>query len=218
MKRPIFAAAIALTLAAGGAWTALAQPAAAPPRPAGGMPAMPPVEKDPAKLPAGHWVNDPRHSFLIMSVHHMGLSHPTFRMNKVDAAFDYDPAHPEASKVTATIDANSFDFGDAAISTQFAKEFLDAPAHPTITFTSTSIKKTGPDKGVMTGDLTLKGVTKPVTLDVTYYGFLNAMGGRAGFAARGDVKRSDFGPNPMPPAILSDEVEIHLELEFVKKG
>jgi polyisoprenoid-binding protein YceI len=217
MKRPIFTAAIAMALAAGASWTALAQPAA-PARPAGGMPAMPPVEKDPAKLPAGHWVNDPRHTFLIMSVHHMSLSHPTFRMNKVEAGFDFDPAHPEASKVTASIDANSFDFGDAAISTQFAKEFLDAPNHPTITFTSTSIKKTGPDKGVMTGDLTLRGVTKPVTLNVTYDGFLNAMGGRAGFSATGVVKRSDFGPNTMPPAILSDDVDIHLELEFVKKG
>ena len=105
----------------------------------------------------------------------------------------------------------------------FATRCVRAPIwcaanHPTITFVSTSIKKTGPNKGVMTGDLTLRGVTKPVSLDVTYDGFLNAMGGRAGFSATGVVKRSDFGPNTMPPAILSDEVALKIELEFTKKS
>ena len=212
MKRPAIAV-IAFALAAAAAGSSLGQPAKPP-----AMPQMPPVAMDPAQMPAGHYVNDTRHTFLVMSVRHMGLSHPTFRMNKVDATYDFDPAHPDASKVTATIDANSFDYGIPAVSTQFAGEFLDAANHPNITFTSTSIKRTGPNKGVMTGDLTLRGVTKPVTLDVTYDGYLNAMGGRAGFSATGVVKRSDFGPNAMPPTILSDEVWLKLELEFVKKG
>jgi polyisoprenoid-binding protein YceI len=214
MNRPIIAIA-ALALAAAAAGSSFGQPAGKAPS---GPPQMPPVSMDPAKMPAGHYVNDPRHTFLTMSVHHMGLSHPIMRMNKVDAAYDFDPAHPDASKVTATIDATSFDFGIPAVSTQFAGEFLDAPNHPSITFTSTSIKKTGPNKGVMTGDLTLRGVTKPVTLDVTYDGYLPAMGGRTGFSATGVVKRSDFGPNTMPPAILSDDVQIRLELEFTKKS
>ena len=217
MNRPALAA-FALVVAASAAAGVLAQPAA-PARPATpAMPQMPPVATDPAKMPAGHYTSDPHHTFLLMSVHHMGLSHPTMRMNKVDAAFDFDPAKPDSSKVTAVIDANSFDFGDAAISTQFAKEFLDAPNNPTIKFASTSIKRTAGVKGVMTGDLTLRGVTKPVTMDVTFEGYLPAMGGRAGFSAKGVVKRSDFGPNAMPPAILSDNVDITLELEFVKKG
>ncbi len=186
--------------------------------PAGGMPQMPPVSTDPAKMPAGHYVSDPKHTFLTMKVHHMGLTYPTMRMNKVDATYDFDPAKPTEAKVNATIDANSFDFGDPAISTQFAKEFLDGPAHPQIKFVSTSIKRGAGNKGTMTGDLTLKGVTKPVTLDVTYDGFLNAMGGRSGFSATGVVKRSDFGPNAMPPSVLGDDVHITIEMEFSKKG
>lgn len=209
MKTSALAAILALA-----AMPALAAPAA----PAGGPPPMPPVATDPAKMPAGHYVSDSRHTFMTAKVHHMGLTYPTMTLRKVEAEYDYDPAKPEASKVTATIDANSLDYGDAAISTQFAKEFLDAPNHPSIKFVSTSIKRGAGNKGTMTGDLTLKGVTKPVTLDVTFDGFLNAMGGRAGFSATGVVKRSDFGPNPMPPNILGDDVHIAIEMEFTKKS
>jgi polyisoprenoid-binding protein YceI len=214
MKTSAIAALLILAASA-----AAAQPAA-PARPAaGGAPQMPPVATDPAKMPAGHYVSDPKHTFLTMKVHHMGLTYPTMRMGKVDAEYDFDPAKPDAAKVTATIDANSLDYaGDPAISTQFAKEFLDAPNHATIKFVSTSIKRAAGNKGTMTGDLTLRGVTKPVTLDVTYDGFLPAMGGRTGFSATGRVKRSDFGPNAMPANILGDEVQITIEMEFSKKG
>ncbi|MEI9964968.1 MAG: YceI family protein [Caulobacteraceae bacterium] len=209
MLRPaLSAAAFAVVLLAIPAAGAIAQPMA-----------MPPPSTNPADVPAGHYANDPTHSALILRVRHMGMTLSTFRMDKIDAGFDYDPAHPEASKVTATIDANSFDQGDPAISTRFAKEFLGADKNPTITFVSTSIKRTDATHGVMTGDLTLEGVTKPVTLDVTFDGTRPAGGmgpARAGFSATGVVKRSEFAPLTMPPAIIGDDVLVSLEIEFVK--
>ncbi len=207
MKRPV-AAAFAAVLIATGAGLAFAQPA------------MPPPNMDPAKVPAGHYTSDPHHTALTIRVQHMGMTHSTFRMNKVDAGFDYDPAKPAASKVTATIDANSFDQGDAAISTQFAKEFLDAPNHPTITFTSTAIKLTGGAKGTMTGDLTLHGVTKPVSLNLTFDGSRPASNfgpARVGFSATGAIKRSDFGAGGAMGGAVSDNVDLALEIEFVNK-
>lgn len=207
MHRPVLAAFAAAALLGG---AALAQPSMT----------MPPPAMSPADLPAGHYVSDAHHTALILRVQHMGMTHSTFRMNKVDASFDYDPAHPTASKVTAAIDANSFDQGDAAISTQFAKEFLGADKTPMISFVSTSIKTTSANHGTMTGDLTLLGVTKPVTLDVTFDGSRpgGAMGpGRAGFSATGVVKRSDFGPLAMPVGAVADNVDVSLEIEFVKK-
>ena len=206
MHRPVLAAFAAATLLGG---TALAQPAMN----------FPPPAMNPAALPAGHYVSDPHHTALIMRVRHMSMTYSTFRMNKVDASFDYDPAHPTASKVTATIDANSFDQGDAKISDTFAKEFLGADKNPTITFSSTSIKVIKGAHGTMTGDLTLEGVTKPVTLDVTFDGSRPAGGmgpARAGFSAKGVVKRSDFGKLAMPDAIVGDNVDVTLEIEFTK--
>ncbi|MDP1961298.1 MAG: YceI family protein, partial [Reyranella sp.] len=75
--------------------------------------------------------------------------------------------------------------------------------------------------GTMTGDLTLRGVTRPVTLDVVFDGYRSGLGGkRSGFSGRGVIKRSDFGStfllNP-PLAMVGDEVELILELEFVKR-
>ncbi len=204
MHRPTLAAALALALTAGAA---------------SAQPAMPPPVTDPAQAAAGHYAVDVHHATLLLTVQHMGLAHSTFRMDKVDAAFDYDPAKPDASKVTATIDANSFDQGDAAISTQFAKEFLDAPNHPQITFVSTSLHRTDMTHGVLTGDLTLAGVTKPVALNVTFDGFRPAGGmgpARIGFSATGLVKRADFNVGAKMPLAIVGDVNVVLEAEFTK--
>jgi polyisoprenoid-binding protein YceI len=208
MNRPV-AAAVAAFLLAGAAGIAVAQPA------------MPPASTDPAQVPAGHYVSDPHHGGVILRVQHMGMDQSIFRMDKFQAAFDYDPAHPEASKVTATIDANSFNQGDDKISTQFAKEFLDAPNHPEITFNSTKLRLTGKTTGVMTGDLTIAGVTHPVDLNVTFHGFRPAgqMGPlRTGFSATGVVKRADFGIGKQMPQAAIGDVDVDINIEFTKAG
>lgn len=173
---------------------------------------------DPASAPAGHYVLDPRHASVIARVRHMGLSNYTLRFDHVAADFDYDPAHPEASKVSVTIDAHSLDTGDTGLNRQFAGEFLDADANPNITFTSTSLQRGEANHGTLGGDLTFRGVTKPVTLDVTYDGTeANLIGGRRmGFSATAVIKRSDFGSKAWQGPV-GDEVQLVIEAEFARK-
>ena len=207
MHRTTLAAALALALAAVPLSFAASQPAMGPPI------------TDPAQAASGHYVVDAHHATLLVTVQHMGLAHSTFRLDKVDAAFDFDAAHPDASKVTATIDANSFDQGDPKISTQFAAQFLDAPNHPNITFVSTRLHRTDATHGVLDGDLTIGGVTKPVALNVTFDGFRPGGGmgpARMGFSANGLVKRADFGIGAKMPAAVMGDVNVILEIEFVK--
>ena len=176
---------------------------------------------DPAAMPAGTYAVDKTHASLIARVKHMGLSAYTVRFTGFDASYVWDPKSPQTARVEALLQAASLDTGEPKFNGEFAEKFLDARANPTIKFVSTSIVQTSPGKGTMTGDLTLRGVTKPVTLDVVFDGYASGLGGqRSGFSARGVIKRSDFGStfllNP-PLALVGDEVELILELEFVKQ-
>ncbi len=215
MHRTALAAALALSFVAGAAGLAVGQPAG--------------PSKDPAAAPAGQYVLDKNHASVVARIKHLGLSNFAIRFDGVDGTFTYDPAHPADTKVTATVDANSFDVGtqmlkpDMTLNQHFIKErdILGNSKNPLVSFASTSIKATG-DKGTMTGNLTLNGVTKPVTFDVTFNGTAPGMGGgpqRMGFSAMTVIKRSDFGvAAQMPPSILSDEVPLHIEAEFTRKA
>lgn len=177
--------------------------------------------KDPADMPAGTYAVDKTHASLVARVRHMGLSAYTVRFTGFEASYSWDPKSPQTASVEATFQAASLDTGEPKFNGEFAEKFLDAKANPTIRFVSTSIVQTSPGKGTLTGDLTLRGVTKPVTLDVTFGGYASGVTGqRSGFSARGVIKRSEFGStfllNP-PLAFVGDEVELILELEFVKK-
>ena len=213
MNRPL-AVALATALLAGSAGIALGQPA----RPAG-PPAMGPPVLDPAQVPAGHYVVDKHHGGFVLKVQHMGLDRSYFRITRFDGSFDYDPAHAEAARVHITADANSFDQGDPTISTDFAKQFLDAPNHPTITFESTSLKRTGKNTGVLTGDLDIGGVTKPISLNVTFNGLRTGMGPpRVGFTAEGTVHRADWGIGKAMPTAMVGNVDLDVTMEFTKAG
>jgi polyisoprenoid-binding protein YceI len=185
------------------------------------LPAAAAPTTDPADMPAGQYVLDPAHASLIARVRHVGLSRYTVRFDKLDARFDYDPKTPAASKVSVTVDATSLDNGDPRVSAKFAEEFLDAGKSPTITFVSTAIVLGEGNSGTMTGDLTFRGVTRPVTLNVTFDGYLSGlMGQRAGFSAQGTIKRSAFGSTYMlnpPLAFVGDDVDLDIEAEFTRK-
>jgi polyisoprenoid-binding protein YceI len=217
MRSRALAAAFAFTLLAGASSLAV------------GQPAMPTASTDPATAPAGHYELDPMHASVIARIKHFGLSNFAIRFDTVQGAFDFDPAKPTASKVTASVDANSFDVGtqkyqDMTLNEHFIKQrdILGNSKNPMVSFASTSIKTTAANKGTMAGDLTLNGVTKPVTFDVTFNGTMKGMGGgpqRMGFTALTTIKRSDFGVAPqMPATVLSDDVSLHIEAEFTKKA
>lgn len=177
---------------------------------------------DPADMPAGTYVLDKQHASVLARVRHQGFSNFTIRFSTVDATYSWDPKSPQTAEVRATIDAASFDTGSPKDDPKLARQFLDVEKHPKITFVSTSIQHGEGNKGTILGDLTLRGVTKPVTLDVTYNGYAGGVTGqRAGFSAMTKIKRSDFGSTYLlspPLALVGDEVELVLELEFTRKA
>jgi polyisoprenoid-binding protein YceI len=172
-------------------------------------------------FPGGHYVLDPKHASLIARVKHMGVSLYALRFNTLDASFDYDPAKPEATRLTASVDPTSLDV-NADYGKQFAEEFLSVSKFPKATFTATQMQTSGGGQGTMTGDLTLMGVTKPVTFNVTLIGagheVLPIPFGRhaAGFEATATLKRSDFGSTYLNN-LVGDEVTLQIEAEFEKK-
>lgn len=185
-----------------------------------GLPAMALAAPDPnpAAAPAGHYVLDSGHASVIAKVLHLGLSHYTMRITKLAGSYDYDPANPADSKIAVTLDARSLDAGNFLVSKTFGVQFLDSLLHPTIRFTSTAIDTVDADHGRMTGDLTFRGVTRPVTLDVTYNGYDSSLvgGQRMGFSAQTSIKRSDFGSTLLLSEV-GDQVGIDIEAEFVRK-
>lgn len=181
-------------------------------------------------VPAGQFQIDPGHTRLTFRVSHLGFSNYTAFLTGVDATLDFDPADPGAMQLVARIDASSietlypdpgFDF-NAVIA---GPEFLDAAQFPQITFTSTGVRLTAPDSAAVTGDLTLHGVTRPITLRVRFNGGyaghpMDPGGARIGFSATGTLFRSDFGigfgiPEPGTTLGVGDAVEIIIEAEFI---
>ena len=177
--------------------------------------------------PAGVYTIDKAHTSVSFRVSHLGFSRYTARFGSVDGELKFDPAHPAAMTVEAKIDPKSLQLNapPAGFHEQLmGKEFFDAVKFPAITFRSTGVRLTGPHAAKVTGNLSLHGVTKPVTLDVTYNGGYpaNAMdpgGARIGFSAHGVFKRSAFGMGYGVPAAgsnmgVGDDVEVMIETEF----
>ncbi len=184
----------------------------------GGAARANPTTQDPAKVPAGVYVLDRHHASLTARIAHMGgFSRFTLRFNGLDGAFTYDPANWQATKVTVTVDPRSVDTGNPPFDKQIAGYF-QADKYPTITFVSTALAG-GPDgKGTLTGDLTFHGVTKSVTLDVTFNGVghgITPLGTRMGFSGQGRIKRSDFGVTNVSQ-YAGDDIDLTLEVEFEK--
>lgn len=171
-----------------------------------------------ADLPAGAFSLDKKHSSVIAKVMHLGASIYVLRFDGVDADFTYDPAHPEQTSVKATVDTTSLDVG-ASYSRKFADEFLDATKYPTATFVSTAVTPDpGGQTGTMAGDLTLRGVTRPVTFKVTFVGVGHGiLGGTVtGFSAETTFKRSDFGSKTYL-SYVGDDVTLQIEAAFNRK-
>ncbi|WP_291842086.1 YceI family protein [Maricaulis sp.] len=176
---------------------------------------------DPQRLPAGEWALDPAHASLTWQVRHMGLSWYTGRFDTLDARLDFDPARPEAAQLTAILDPASISTGDPAFDAALAADWFHAGRHPQIVFNSSAIEITGETTGRVTGDLTLNGVTAPVTLDVTFNGGLTSLiEGRPaiGFSAAGSLDRDTFNVGNLPHSIVGPTVRILIEAEFLREG
>jgi polyisoprenoid-binding protein YceI len=182
----------------------------------------PVLSADPGIAPAGTYALDKGHTRVSFEISHMGLSGYIGWMKDVDATLTFDPAAPEKSAVTVTIGAGSIHTLDPEFDAKLSgPAIMDAAANPQITFKSTAIEKTGDTTGKITGDLTMRGVTKPVTLDVTFNGGLVSPFAKAyvlGFSATGTIKRSEWGMTEYVAFGISDEVKLTVEAEFQHEG
>lgn len=185
--------------------------------------------------PAGDYASDPNHSSVEFKLQHLGLSAYALKFRTYDATVSFDPANIAASKVTATIKPSDIlagypgDYVANHPGTKFksweddlanSTNFLDAKQFPTITFVSTSVEPSGERNAKVTGDLTLKGVTKPITLDVTFSGetashpFSKVPA--IGFSATGTFNRADFGLTYLS-GMVGDDVSVEIEGDFIQK-
>ncbi|MEN3950514.1 YceI family protein [Iodidimonas sp. SYSU 1G8] len=179
-----------------------------------------------APVPGGAYTLDKAHASLTFSVNHLGFSWYTARFAEFDAKLRFDPADVSAASVEATIDPNSLELPSPPpgfTETLKGPEWLDTAKYPTITFKSTKVEPTGEQTARITGDFTLHGVTRPVTLEATfnggYAGHEMDPNARIGFSATGSFNRSDFGiaygvPAPGTTMGVSDQVKVVIEAEF----
>jgi polyisoprenoid-binding protein YceI len=172
-------------------------------------------------LVAGTWAIDPTHSEVGFSVRHVMVSkvRGTFKTFSGSISIAENPLE---SKVEATIDASSVDTRDENRDTHLrSSDFFDTDQHPQITFASTSVRPQSSDF-VVTGDLTIHGVTRQVELELEFNGVSpDPWGGtRAGFSASTEISRGDYGiifnmPLDGGGVVVGDKIKIILEIEAV---
>ncbi len=163
---------------------------------------------------------DKAHTQIIFSVSHLGFSHSHGKFLDFDGGFVFNREEPAKSSVDVTIQTAGIDMDDEKWDEHMKNaDFFDVEKFPTMTFKSTAFEITGENTGKMTGDLTLLGVTKPVTLDVVHNkSDVHPFSSKyvSGFSAAGSLKRSDFGMNYGLP-MVGDDVKIQIEVEGLRE-
>ncbi len=168
------------------------------------------------------WENDDPHSQLGFTVTHLGIADVSGTFNDFDVIVksskpDFSDASFELKAKTASIDTRV----EARDNHLKSADFFNVEKYPELTFKSTSLKKKGKDTYELTGDLTLNGITKPVTMNLKYRGTTEnpmSKATTAGFQLQGEIKRSDFNVGPgFPHSVISDKVRIKADGEFIQK-
>lgn len=162
---------------------------------------------------------DAAHSNVIFKVRHLGISTVTGRFGTFAGTFTLDPANGAASSANLSVDVASIDTGNDRRNGHLkSPDFFAADSFPKITFASTSIQKASGNKYKVNGNITMRGVTKPITLDAELAGTRNTPEGwLAAVNMTGSVKRKDFGlmwdRMTEGVSVVSDEVQIQIEVE-----
>jgi polyisoprenoid-binding protein YceI len=160
---------------------------------------------------------DKWHTRIYFTVEHMGLSHFQGRFKEFDISFMFDEANMANSSVAVTVPVSSIDTFSPELNSKMPNEdFFEAEKFPNMTFRSTNIEQIDEKRARMTGDLTIKDVTKPVTFDVIYnkkvlHPFFTI--NNIGFTATAQIDSREFKVNPLPEWMLASEVDIHIEME-----
>jgi polyisoprenoid-binding protein YceI len=173
-------------------------------------------------LYAATYTFEPEHTQGVLTWNHLGFANPTAQFNTVEGMLEFDPADPTHSSVTVKIPLAAMSTGVPDLNDDFkSPDFFDFAKFPVATFKSTRVEKgAAPDALKVVGDLTIRGVTKPVILDVT----VNKVGVNprnkvptVGFEAQATVNRSDFGLGLYVPQV-SDVIRIHITAEAAEKN
>lgn len=184
------------------------------------MPTEVPGKADPARVKAGTYTVDPLHTQVAFEVNHLGFNAYHGLFGDITGTLSLDPAKPEAAKVSISIPMTGITTTSAKLTEHMqGADFFDAAKHPAVTFESTSVTVSG-TSAMITGNLTIRGVTKPVSLDARFIGAGQGPMNKAdtvGFEATTKVRRSDFGMSYGIP-FVTDEVELNITAAFEKKA
>lgn len=171
------------------------------------------------------WTIDNGHSEVTFSARHMMLSTVRGRFNTFSGTIDFDEVDPVKSMVDIKIDTASIETRDEKRDGHLkSPDFFEVEKYPVMAFKSTKIEKTGAETGKLHGDLTIKGVTKPVVLDVQYNGQAKSPWGAtsAGFSGKTSIDRKDWGLTwnvalETGGILVGDKINIEIDLELVKQ-
>ena len=172
------------------------------------------------------WNLDTAHSEITFKVKHMMITNVTgsFKSFNLDTKTEGDDF--STAKITFIAKTSSIDTGNTDRDNHLkSADFFDAESHPELKFVSTGLKKKGDDEYVLNGDLTIKGITKPVKLDVAFGGIGKDPWGneKAGFTISGKIKRTDWNLNwnaalETGGVLVSEEVRIHAEIQLIRQA
>lgn len=178
------------------------------------------VSADLSSVPSGEYTLDSSHGYITFTYSHLGFSNPRVGFNSFDTTLELDNSNPENSTIGVTIDATSIDSRVAEFNEHLnGGDFFNTAEYPTITFQSTKVEATGDNTFDVTGNLTILGTTKPVTLATTInkaamHPMLDVP--TVGVSASARLLRSEWGLGAYVPAV-SDEVELSIEVELLAK-
>ena len=170
------------------------------------------------------WNIDPSHSAVGFTVRHLVISKVRGAFERFSGTVDFDEQNPSASKVAVRIEAASIDTREAKRDEHLrSADFFDAATHPELTFASTTVEKLGGNEYRVVGDLTIRGVTLPVTLETEFLGVGKDPWGnqRIGFAAKGSIDRKAFGLTwnqalETGGLLVGEKIEIALDVQAVR--
>ncbi len=203
MPRLLIAAALATVAAASGG----AQPA-------------PSVNHNPGTVPGGTYAVEPTHTRVEFTVSHLGFTDWWGDFTHASGRLQLDPAHPQASRVEIEIPVDSVSTTNATLDGELkGGDWFDAARFPTMRFVSTRITRTGPNRALIAGNLTMHGVTRPVTLAATFNGAGTNPLDKSytiGFNATTTIRRSEFGVAKYVP-LVGDSAAIRISAAFVRK-
>lgn len=177
------------------------------------------VSQSEARVPVGRYDIDPDHTSITFDVDHFKYTRFTMRFDRKQGQLDWNEGGLERSTASVTIDAASIDTNVPLLDKMVKSDsMLDVSRYPEIRFASTRFERTGEAHGTLSGDLTIRGVTQPVTLDVTFNGFAPdplTKKDTLGFSADGHFSRAKFGLATWYPAV-GDDIHVRIQAEFVK--